>query len=366
MKESLDNDETFWGRLADLLAVMKLEVTFSAIKSSTVPELGGSALAKNNYFGYVFIRLVELFKSPGSATVRTGNLSTLDKAKNDVDYVYLHYIYNKEKTERYANLSLSPDLRHSQRKVMISRTKAEGGKTTVVQSPSYMGYALAEQLSLYVEERVGKSPEAEPFFRFIHEIIQRLALRSDKDFVIPKAFFSPSNVLLRKDLRHGPDVTSKKGTRKGNTYVPFSFAKSLECQDMPETLRKTLTGVGATVSKQIDSINHLDIIAQNQVIPDAKRYVALCYALSDDLRKRWQFHAEVIEDVKSLEIFTKDNFVELDDESRTAKLNAISRYVCETVPLYGDAAKQQSVQDKVAEIVNSKKDAREKRLPSRK
>lgn len=363
-KESLDNDESFWGRLADLLAAMKLEVIFSAINSDTVPDLSGSTLAKNNYFGYVFIRLVELFKSPSSATIRTGTLSALDKAKNDVDYVLLHYIYNKEK-EKYKNLSLSPDLHQSQRRLVVSRTVAEAGKTTIVQSHSYVGYALAESLSLYVEKKVGKSPEAEPFFRFIHEIIQKLALKTDDKFVIPKAFFSPSNVLLRKDLRHGPDVTSKKGTRKGNTYVPFSFAKSLECQDMPETLRKTLTGVGATVSKQIDSINHLDILAQNQVLPDARRYVSLCYALSDDLRKKWQLNAEVIEDIASLNLFTEHNIVTLIPEDRVRLLNTIAKYVCETVPLYSDSLKQKSVQDRVHEVVDQKKKSREKRLPLR-
>jgi len=336
---------------------MKLEVKFTAINSTTVPDLSGSTLAKNNYFGYVFIRLVELFKSPSSATVRTGALTPLDKAKNDVDYVVLHYIYNKEK-ERYNNLSLSPDLHRSQRRVVNTRTTTDHGKTTVVQSNSFVGYALAENLSLYVQEKVGKSPEAEPFFRFIYEIITRIALKSDDKFVIPKAFFSPSNVLLRKDLRHGPDVKSKKGTRKGNTYVPFSFAKSLECQDMPETLRKTLTGVGATVSKQIDSINHLDIIAQNQVLPDAKRYVSLCYALSDDLRKKWQSHAEVIENLSDLNIFTERNIIEQKHLVRSMMLNQIAKYVCETVPLYKDDLKQHSVMEKVAEIVDSKKKSR--------
>jgi hypothetical protein len=356
-KESLDNDESFWGRLADLLAVMKLEVTFTAINSTTVPDLSGSTLARNNYFGYVFIRLVELFKSPGSATVRTGALKPLDKAKNDVDYVLLHHIYSQEKA-KYSNLALSEDLHHSQRCVVSTRTSTSNGKTTISQSNSHVGYALAEGLSLYVQEKVGKSPEAEPFFRFIHEIIVKIALKTDKSFVIPKAFFSPSNVLLRKDLRHGPDVKSKKGTRKGNTYVPFSFAKSLECQDMPETLRKTLTGVGATVSKQIDSINHLDIIKQNQVIPDAKRYVSLCYALSDDLRKKWQFNAEVINDVSSLEIFTKHNIIDLSAEDRSRLLNIISKYAVESVPLYNDATRQQSVKDKVSGIVDSKKKSR--------
>jgi hypothetical protein len=239
-----------------------------------------------------------------------------------------------------------------------SRTSSESGRTTVVQSNSFVGYALAEGLSLYVQEKVGKSPEAEPFFRFIHEIIQRIARKTDISFVIPKAFFSPSNVLLRKDLRHGPDVKSKKGTRKGNTYVPFSFAKSLECQDMPETLRKTLTGVGAIVSKQIDSINHLDIISQNLVLPDAKKYVALCYALSDDLRKKWQANAEIIEDVSDLDMFTHENLIESTPQRRSILLNTVSRYVCETVPLYSDANRQRSVQEKVTAIVDSKKKSR--------
>jgi hypothetical protein len=183
-------------------------------------------------------------------------------------------------------LPLSSNLKSCQRTVkQVREISGKGNKVETITKTTYQGYLLAERLSFYLEKRAGKSPEAEPFFRFIKELINRMSARTPSDFVLPKSFFSPPNTLVRKYLRHGPEIKSKGTTKPGNTYVPFSFAKSLECRSMPETTRKSLTNIGSNVSRHIDSINSYPVLDQSSIIEDAIRYISLSYALSDDLRK---------------------------------------------------------------------------------
>jgi hypothetical protein len=298
VKESLDADETFWGRIADLCTALGVKSEFSAMNDETVPDLSHTSLAKNNYFGYVFIRLVELSKSPSSATIRTPERPTiLDSVKNNVDYVFLMEIYARDR-EKYENMQFSPVVHSCQRTIQnVKEVQGKKGKSETVTTRSYTGNLLSERLCAYVQKRITKAPESEIFSRFILSIIQKIALKVPENFVIPKVFFSTPGSLIRRQLRHGPEVTRKGKTVQGNTYIPFSFAKSSECEAMPETHRKSLTSIGASVSKHIDALNSLSVTEQNSIMPMALKYVNYCYSLSDELRKRWQKQAEVLVDM---------------------------------------------------------------------
>jgi hypothetical protein len=231
-------------------------------------------------------------------------------------------------------------------------------KTETVTSDTFQGYALAEKLSSYVSERVGKSPEAEPFFRFVFEILKKISGRISNSYILPKSFFAPSSLVVRRQLRQGPAIKLKNGTLKGNTYVPFSFAKSSECTEMPETLRKTLTGVGANVVKQIDSINLLDLQNQSWVIPYSVQYLNLCYSFSDELRKSWQNKAEILDNYKCLDLFSHDDILCWSEEDLTRIINTISKTVIKTRPLQSDKDKQSALQKQIADLVNSRKKSR--------
>jgi hypothetical protein len=358
--ESLDSDDSFWGKLGDLLTVLKQKVEYTATNDTTVPDLSGSNMVKNSYFGYVFIRLIELAKSPSSATIRTGKLTVLDNAKNDVDFVVLSIIYQSVK-ETYENLLLSPETKKCQRAVISSKTVPDGkNKTKTVSSTSYQGYGLAEKLCLYLEERVGKSPESEPFFRFIYEILKLFAEKalSSEDYTLPRVMFAPANIVVRRTLRHGPEVKSKNGAIKGNTYVPFSFAKSSECQEIPEALRKTLTATGATISKEIDSINAVELKEQGKCIPYYSRLVTLSYALSDDLRKAWQHKAEILLDISILEMFDKLDYSNLTYQEMELFNTNLAKLVVKTKPLHSDKTAQSALQAKIEQLTLSKKKSR--------
>jgi hypothetical protein len=358
-KESLDDDDTFWGKIADLLNVMGKTVEFTAQKGETVPDLSLTKLTKDSYFGYVYIRLVELSKSPGSATIRTSEkITTLDAVKNHVDYVALTLLYQRDK-DRYQNLPLSSALRTCQRSIKRSKEILNNkGKTEIVVKTDYVGTALAERLSNYLDKRVGKSPEAEPFSKFIFEIIKQIISKVDIDYVLPKSYFSAPASVLRRSLRHGPDVTQKGQSRKGATYVPFSFAKSSECSDMPEIVRKTLTSAGSDISKNIDSINSLSILDQNRVIPDASRYILLCYAISDDLRKKWQKEAKVVAEPQGLLDYFKFNPLVTPDKERHEYLKALGSSMIKTCPVSNNSHEQSLIKARVNEIVEKKKSAR--------
>jgi len=357
-KESLDADDSMWGRLADLLTVMKIKVDFDAVNDATVPDLGATKIAKNDYFGFVFIRLVELVKSPSSATIRTGSLTPLEIVKNHVDYVLLNIIYQRDKT-RYQNLVQSPELHKFQRIVKITReVLGTRGKASSVTSDSFRGYALAQKLSTYVTEEIGKSPEAEPFFRFIFEILNRIAEKVPKTYLIPKTYFAPASLVVRRQLRKGPVIKQKNGTLRGNTYVPFSFVKSSECQEIPETIRKAMTGFGSAVSIQLDSINGLNLEEQNEIIPHATRYINLCYALSDDLRKAWQLRAEIIEDISILDQFGNHDIFVSDKKLYLNVISNISKIVVKTKPLRDDSTKQSELMAQIASKVEARKKSR--------
>jgi hypothetical protein len=363
-KESLDDDETFWGKLADLLRVMQVEFSFNASVDETVPDLSQTKLAKNNYFGYVFIRLVELMKSPGSATIRSGTLNALDQAKNDVDYVILSLLYEKEK-KKYSKLPLSPDLVRLQRTIRQTRDVVEK-KNKIRQEVvnTYQGFALSEKLSFYLDSRIAKTPEGEPFFRFVFEILNMISQRVTSGYVMPKSYFASPNIIVRKSLRRGPDIKLKNETRKGNTYVPFSFAKSSECDLMPETIRKSLTGLGSAVSRTIDSINNKTLIEQNDLIDDTLSFVKLCYAVSDELRKQWQQKATIVSDLECLVRDYSLDFLDLSSEDRSKFIYNLSQASINTRPVYEDNAKQIELKNTISSLVEQKKKLRRKTASS--
>jgi hypothetical protein len=358
-KESIDDDETYWGKLYDLLTLMGCKVEWNARKGETVPDIGSSILAKNNYFGLVFIRLVELAKSPASATLRGGQkLSALEIAKNHVDFVVLSLIRSSDK-ERYSNLSLSYESTQCQRKVMVNRpTVGKGGRIETVTSTSRVGYALSEQLASYVEKQVGKTPEAEPFFRFILEILYKIVERIPKGYVLPKSYFAPASSVVRKHLRRGPEIEKKGTTKQGHTYVPFSFSKASSCSDMNETIRKSLTTAGAKISTHLDSVNNLSIALQNEIIPLALRYVEFCYNLSDELRKKWQKAGEVIsEPLRFPSYFDEDPFESVEDCKKV--LSKLAGLSFKTVPAMSDEIGQKALIARLNEMTIKSKQQRQ-------
>jgi hypothetical protein len=300
-----------------------------------------------------------LVRAPNSATLRSGDkLTELDIAKNHVDFVLLSLILADNK-EHYGHLQLSHEATLCQRAVVSSRpVQNKKGKTEIVSSTSRTGFILAELLGPYIEVKIGKSPEAEPFFRFVMEIIKKIQARiTDEEYELPKSLFAPVSSSIRKYLRHGPEIQAKGKTKPGRTYVPFSFAKSSVCDDMPETVRKTMTTAGSNVSKHIDQVNNFSVIEQNGIYPLVIRYVQVCYSLSDDLRKSWQKYGLVlIEHERFRKYFESDPFPSF--EGAEEVVNKLEKVTFKVGPLHSDKEQQATLLAKLAVTMESRRASR--------
>jgi hypothetical protein len=358
-KESIDSDSSFWFRIADLLQVLGEPVEYTATNDATVPDISDSAVAHNHLFSFVFLRLVELAKSPSSATIRSGSLGINENIKNMVDFVYLDLIY-KDKKNDYESLLLSSRSQDSRRKISIPRETKEGKKTVTVMSTSYTGYQLAELLSSYVEKRVAKSPEGEPFFRFIVEILNTIRRRVPEDYILPKSFFAPASAVLRSLLRKGPEKKSKKeGAARAVTYIPFSFAKSSECNAMQETTKKTLTETGSSISKEIDSINNLPLMEQVRFLPTISELVKVVYSISDQLRKEWQLKGRIVSEVETLKKIQNIDFYHSVNEN-IETLKKLSSWKPVMVTNYSNNADQTDLVNKLEKIREQREEKRRK------
>lgn len=360
VRESLDDDDTYWGKLYDLINAVGGKVVFEASNDASVPDISETEVAKNDYFSHVFLRLVELAKSPGSATIRTGaNLTKLEIARNHVDLVALDYIFEENK-DKYQNLSVSPSINTSRRVIPNKRVTRDGKKSTVQVYNTYTGYALAQNLQLYVEKSVAKTPEGEPFFKLIKEIIWMLIARAEEP-AIPKSFFEPPSNSIRSLIRKGPERAKQKGrVAKPVSYIPFSFVKSSDCSQMREVVKKTLTSCGSIISTRIDSINNLPIHEANSMVPWMKEYVQLCYMISDQLRKDWQTSCKVLGDVDILLGYFKEEFFDLSEDHKRDFLENLKKEHFKTVPNFDETTDQYALVKSVTEAVEKRKAERRK------
>jgi len=173
---------------------------------------------------------------------------------------------------------------------------------------------------MYQTSLISKSPEGEPFFKLIVEILRIISKRLPKEYVLPKSFFDPPSTVLRTLLRKGPERKKQKGdSARAVTYIPFSFVKSSECNLMNETAKKTLTSAGSKVSQLIDAVNTQSLMDQVRLIPYIKKLVETCYIISDQLRKDWQNLGKIIaepdEFAKTFDISIQDVLEDQDSET---------------------------------------------------
>jgi hypothetical protein len=358
-KESLDDDSSYWGKLYDLITVLGGKVEWNATTGPSVPDIGETDLLKNDYFSLVYLRLVELAKSPSSATLRSGTKTKLDLVKNHVDYVVLDLIL-KTKLKEYGNLPLSSSADNCRRVLTTSRTVTVGKKTQTEIVKSYNGYALAEGLSAYQSGKISKSPEGEPFFKLILEIIKLILAKQGGDYTLPKSLFNPPSTVLRSLLRKGPERKKQSGKVSSVTYVPFSFVKSQECLRMNEVIRKTLTKVGSTISGRVDSVNNMPIKEANAAIPWMEQYVAFCYSVSDQLRKEWQLAGLIPSDLSELVKVFNEEFFEVDDDAKEIFMDAARKWEVKMTPNYKDSGEQASLVETLKLAQEEKKKARRK------
>jgi hypothetical protein len=234
----------------------------------------------------IIIRLLELAKSPASATIRTTGLDKLENIiKNQIDFVILDNIYQRD--ESYKKLSISGiALTQGRRQERVSRTSSKSKK--LVFDEIIIGYKLAETLSSFVKTKKFKSPESEPFAHFFLDLLRIISLKVDTTkYQLPTSFLTAPSVRLRQSIRKGPSIKTKRGD-KANLYIPFSYVKASECALMSEQTKKDLTDTGSQILKNLDLINKLSVKDAAEKYDGFDKYIKRSYIIADECRKQWR------------------------------------------------------------------------------
>jgi hypothetical protein len=309
-----------WIVLTQLLInlVGKERVEFSYDIDDTVPDLYNDDIAKDVLAEAAILRMLELAKTPNTATFRSGKkLSEADIARNSVDFVILDKLY-QERSGSYKNLTTSGSVVSQCR--MTERVEKNDGKKITI-SLLYTGYRLYDIFGKYINRRISKNIENEPFMRFLIDICDLLREKVSDDFVIPRSYFMPPSEQLRLKVRRGPNVKRKGGKVKANLYIPFSFAKSKECSLLPEKTKKTMVDIGSKIIKSIDKINKLPVIEANKQFKVYEEYIETTYRISDECRKKWRLNCSIpkIEDLE-LAFYLEDDASDYKISGDTVKL----------------------------------------------
>jgi hypothetical protein len=355
-RESLFEDSQHWVLIKEILSANFGEenVFMNASMDETVPPLSNSMVAKNPAIETVLIRLLELAKSPLSATLRSRDLEKAEtNIKNMVDFIVLDTIYQRE--ESYHSLTLS-GLALSQGRRAVKVESRAGNK--LVLGSVYAGYRLADLLCTYLPRKTAKTPESEAFVHFILDIIRGIIPEDLGDYQIPKGFFETPSVQLRSALREGPQIKTKKGLRH-NLYVPLSFVKSSECVLYPETHKKDIIDVGSGVLKHLDKVNSLPVKEAAQKLSFFKRYISRSYTISDTCRGEWRRNG-VVPSPASLKRILVEEFPNLEESSETALQDYISKLERESRQLIFSPARENA--EEMATLmaaINSVKDQRQ-------
>jgi hypothetical protein len=368
--ESLDSDSTNWGLIYDILQSLNTGKTIEMIaeNDSSVPDISETRLSKDPQVGYVLVRILELMKSPKSATLRRGEQASEPNSfvRNCVDFYVLDKVRQKFEND-YSHLTYFPSVGSLRRQVKspVETVDRKGVKTTR-ERITFVGYKLSELLCSYLVSRTVKVPENEPVSRFFFSLLDYIVDRWDADDCLPSSLFLPANTAVRRKLRQGPLIENKKtGVTKVNLYIPFSFVKSSECARMPEPIKKQLTSLGSSVLTKLDTINSFGVKDQNLYVTEYEQYITYCYALSDEVRKRWRSDLKVPTNIGPVGQTLIDEFPEdfsvLDLEACEKYLNSVRRLKFNFKVFSDDSEEVKAAQADISKANESRKNARKQR-----
>jgi len=368
-KEESCSDSNLWTLISDILIATfgDKAVKRDALMDSSVPSLDSDVVAKNTVINPILVRILELFKSPGSATIRSTDSTENDRSiRNAVDFYVLDR-YRSRHHDLYEYMVYTPLITNYRRLVTTTVTKQTSKGPVIETRPRHIGYALSTLLIKYVETPNTKgTPENEPFVRFIFSILDKVVERIEAigAYYLPKSLFVDPASTLKTKIRRGPDISRKGKAAKSNLYIPFSFTKSSECERMRETIRKDLTSIGSDILNNINSINHLSIHDQNNYFWFYEQYISICYSISDEIRKRWRLEARVI-DTKPIKLALVDNFpietpvsdegISFDEEDYINRCRKVKLIFS---PASTDEQEIKAIKESISTVINARKQKR--------
>ena len=349
-------DSPAWAFLISLVTKRGFKVKHDLPISDEFPMLDATDMMKDPILGYIFIRILELEKSPFSATISRAEDQLINIVKNAVDFVILSEIYEKLRGD-YSNLTISGKALSRGRRSARVENKSAKGKAIFVNVST--GYKLSTLISRFTPRFSSSNLEEEPFMVLIIELIRGCIPQDLSSFDMPKGFFEAPSDQLRSQVRQGPQIKTKRGM-KHNLYVPFSFVKSSDCEEYSESARRDAIEVSSKILRNLDHINSFSVKKANEVLPFYKEYLRISYVASDTCRKAWQRDA-LVPSTENLRTKFLDEF-EPDKEDFSwdiylQKLRVWSRSI-PMVPVSSDKA----VISRITESIRARKD--ERRAPS--
>jgi len=292
----------FWTSLSSLLlmhgASAGISVEYKEISPDVLPSIPDEQFLNCNVLKAVLNRLNCIIKNPQSCTLRVG-CKNLDYVYNAMDYIVLDAYYRKYYSY-YKGNSICKSFTDAGRSF---KNKSDG-------KPKSVGYKLCEILSTNsgTVSSLAFTPGKfeSDVSRFIYQILEDIGDAIPDTYELPKSIFVTPSVVLQHKVRQGP-MYKKKDKDKSNFYLPYSYFKSAECQDIPSGTRKAITYLSGEIQKDLESINNLPPSVTSSVIDDYQEYITLHYAISDSLRDLWR-KLQQLPDIQKLSEVVKSTF----------------------------------------------------------
>jgi hypothetical protein len=352
-------DSNSWSFIKEIVSSLYKDWTISdsTYDNNVVPELNNDTVLKLKTLGPVIERILELLKSPKSFTIRKGDVHDLAlHVKNAVDFVIFDYIYSHR--PEYHELGLAGYTLSEGRRI-VSQQINLGGRVAI--KKIFSGYKLSEYLRAHLSGDIdSQNLEDHPFISMILQILKDIAKSIGTSVLIPKAFFGTPSNQIRSEIRRGPDVKTKKGT-KANLYTPFSFAKSAECAPMNEAIRREMIDLGSSILIELDKVNEYSCEKSAIYMPFFRNFLKAAYAASDECRKQWR-NGCMVPNMANLISVYRDQFPSNleEDRIRIEYLSKCHRTNVSIVftPGSNDPSQLERIRAQVKEINNKKKGKR--------
>lgn len=336
----------------------------------SMPMLDNDEVEKNQDIAVILHRIVELSKSPSSATLRSGDAlkDPRSSTKNIVDMELVEKFHQSEYC-KWKNLSYSPEavaaLRRGRK---VPETIMVKGRPQLSERTILLGSKLSQLCGMYLSKKSKAEPENEPFYKLISDMLSLLVGWIPETWEPATRIFVKPSHYVKMDIRRGPKIKTKDGGVRTNAYIPFSFVKSAECELYPSLTRQELTSLGSKINNELDKVNNFSVINGSKMIPHYKKMLQVSYTVSDEIRKRWRSSASVPRNVSEIKdtfeelifpLFDSPNWSELED----LHLAKAARNLLD-IDFVRFSDKEEDIMTVKAKVTSTKENKRRKRVTS--
>jgi hypothetical protein len=307
-------------------------------------SLNTDAIEKNLILKEVILRILELKRSPRTATIRHNLADPKNIARNAVDFVILERIFERC---NYKHLRIGSVALHTGRRRV---TVTNPGKPP---RKAYIGYSLCEALA---REGHGDIRDLEKlnYMNFFIGLLRDLADTLPEEYELPGSFIETPSVTVKTVVRKGPAIRTRKAERS-NLYIPYSYVKSAECLRFPETSRRECTDLGAHVMVQADCVNKLSLREADNAIPKYQNFIYAHYLAGDKIRSEWrrnQFVPTAGGLIRFSNTLIDEKTQDILEVSQETVLLNVNRITC--IPVSEDPIIRKEIKEEISSLMRDK------------